>query len=476
MAITVLNGYDAGSEASLHQASKSKIIFVALMFVISLTTFVSQTEFTSQVYQLGFKEPVILLLVTHGSWWILWPFQAFLVSFIRTLNRIKQGKVEHKTNSHNLGDEIHNLRSSSQTPLLDAAVIPLQGTNYWIYFKKCIVKQFHNVYHTAILIYESEVNDDKSTNHFNHLIDRNPHVSSSSSVIACIKTFFESPAIKYIYFKTFLVTLVLTVAGFTWYGAMSMTYAADVTAIYNCSAFTAYAFAIPILNEKFSWLKVTSVVIAISGVGIVAYSEPASGNNANEPVVYPYRFWGNLIIFLGAILYGYYEVLYKRYLCIPPHIATKITPRRQLTFANFVMALIGSATCIILLTGITIVHVTGIHKFNVFGYDNAGTIWLYILGSMVSNLTFSASFLTLMALTSPVLSSVSSLLTIFLTGLVEWYLFGNKLSGQQLLGDLFVIVGFVILTVASWNEISEGNEEDDVENVSTYSFALSYDG
>ena len=36
-----------------------------------------------------------------------------------------------------------------------------------------------------------------------------------------------------------------------------------------------------------------------------------------------------------------------------------------------------------------------------------------------------------------------------------------------------MIVGFVMLTIASWKEISEGNEDDEVDAVSTYSFALS---
>ena len=74
------------------------------------------------------------------------------------------------------------------------------------------------------------------------------------------------------------------------------------------------------------------------------------------------------------------------------------------------------------------------------------------------------------------LSSVSSLTTIFLIGLTEWVLFGVKLSFQQLLGDMFVIAGFVLLTAASWKEISEGNDDDDVENVSTFSFPVSTDG
>ncbi|KAI5958118.1 hypothetical protein KGF57_002926 [Candida theae] len=484
MAITnLLDEADRHSEASIHATSRTKVIFVVGLFIISLAAFVCQTEFTSQAYKLRFSEPILLLAVTHGSWWLLWPFQVLFVSAWRTISKLSKRDKSVKVNTA-MGN-IQYQRLSSTSGLLEESEqpqqeVPIQNINYWRYFKKAIVKQFHNVYHTSVLIYEANVNDNKSTKHLNEIIESNVHISNSSSISDCVRTFFQAPAIKHILFRTSIVTTVLTVAGFTWYGAMSMTYAADVTAIYNCSAFTAYAFAIPLLNEKFSWLKVNSVIIALVGVFVVSYSSSsgvgdAGGGGGENP--YPYRFWGNLIIFVGAILYGYYEVLYKKYLCIPAHLSKIITPRRQSTFANFIMGIMGAYTLAFLTLVIAFLHFTHIHRVNFFNYgDNTKTIWLYISGSIVSNLLFSASFLSLMALTSPVLSSVSSLTTIFLIGVVEWVVFGNALDLQQLIGDSFVIVGFAMLTVASWKEISEGNEDDDVEAVSTYSFAVSTDG
>lgn len=492
MAITVLPQGSNASVASAHEASKAKIISVVFLFLLSLLTFVTQTEFTSQAYQLGFKEPIILLLVTHGSWWILWPLQVLAISIWRTLRKVKSQHQARTATYVTLGDDPTNIqyqRLNSASQLMEHNQPPFttsqsdvpvttKPVNYITYFKKCVVKQFHNVYHTSILVYEANVNDDKSTDNLNHLIDQNPRVSNSSSITDCVTTFVATPAIRYIFGKTLMIAVILTIAGSTWYGAMSLTYASDVTAIYNCSAFTAYAFAIPLLNEKFSWLKASSVVIAIAGVFIVAYSgtDSVPKTDGDKPL-YPYRFWGNLIILIGAILYGYYEVLYKKYTCIPDHLSKVITPRRQMTFANFIMGLFGIYTFIILSLGILLAQVFHIHNFTYFDYgENTTTIWLYVFGSIVSNLSFSALFLSLMALTSPVLSSVSSLLTIFLIGVVEWLFFGNKLGFQQLLGDLFVVIGFTILTAASWKEISEGNEDDDVETVSTYSFAVSTDG
>lgn len=457
MAITELNPHTTSNGAS-----KVKIIFVTLLFLLSLASFICQTEFTSQAYTLGFKEPIILLLVTHGSWWLLWPIQTISVAFLRVAQRVKSGSTHYESLGSNtvlLENELPNLEQ------------PQQRVNMYKYFKKSIIKQIHNVYHTLILIYEANVNDDRSTSNLNTLVDQNQHLPANSSIRACIRALISTPAFKYIFVKTAFISVVLNVAGLTWYAAMSMTYASDVTAIYNCSAFTAYAFAIPILHEKFTWLKMSSVAIAVFGVFVVAYSGSDSPSSNDQ---YPYRLWGNLLISIGAVLYGYYEVLYKRYACVPAHLALLITPRRQLTFANFVMGLLGMFTLILILTLVILAEVLHIHHFNLFDYgSNTGKILGYVSGSIISNLLFSGSFLSLMALTSPVLSSVSSLLTIFLIGLVEWILFGNSLSATQLLGDAFVIIGFTILTAASWKEISEGSDEDDIETASFYSFAPS---
>lgn len=468
MAITELNAPGNASLASVHQASRTKIVFVTLLFLLSLASFICQTEFTSQAYALGFKEPIVLLTVTHGLWWILWPIQAVSVSVFRTIHRVWRGDSRYER----LNSNAFLLEQDGRGPPAQNSEpehVQTRPLNKYKYFKKCVVKQFHNVYHTLILVYEANVNGDRLTRHLSTLVDQNPHILSSSSITSCIRSFAATPSLRYLAVKVALISIVLNVAGITWYAAMSMTYASDVTAIYNCSAFTAYAFAIPILNEKFSWLKASSVVIAVAGVFVVAYS---GADSEGGKQTYPYRLWGNLLISVGAVMYGYYEVLYKRYTCVPAHLARVITPRRQLTFSNFVMCLLGLFTLCFLLTGVVLAEILHIHHFNLFGYGaNTRTIWLYIVGSIASNLLFSALFLSLMALTSPVLSSVSSLVTIFLIGVVEWILFGNALGKMQLLGDALVIAGFIILTAASWQEISEGNEDDEMETASFYSFA-----
>lgn len=452
--------------------SSTKLTFIVTAFVVLLTAFVLQTEFTSQVYKDGFSEPIVLLWVTHGLWWLLWPIQTILAGLYRTFQKWRAAKSPILiTSLATLPLGASYERVPLQDPHGDSIVTEVQThpPSYWAYFKKAIIKQLHNVYHTSVLIYDLAHHGPSDVS-IPQIIESNEKLPHLNLVNECIKAMLLTLSIRYICKQALVITVILTFAGCTWYASMALTFASDVTAIYNCLAFTAYAFAIPMLGERFSWLKVLSVIVAIAGVFVVSYSSPSDDVETD----YPYRLWGNLLILFGAALYGFYECLYKKWCCIPNHLASEILPRRQLSFANFIMFLFGIFTFVILLVVMFILEVTGIHHFK-FNYgDKNGEIWSLVGGSIVSNLLFSGSFLLLMALTLPVLSSVSSLLTIFLIGIVEWWMFGNVLSPQQLLGDLLIIIGFLFLTAALWKEISEGNDgKDDVDLVLTYSFAVS---
>jgi hypothetical protein len=84
--------------------------------------------------------------------------------------------------------------------------------------------------------------------------------------------------------------------------------------------------------------------------------------------------------------------------------------------------------------------------------------------STLSNAVFSGSFLVLMSLTSPVLSSVAALLTIFLVAITDWMITGKPLSFAAITGGTLIIVAFCMLSWATYREMSEEQrkrEEDD---------------
>lgn len=409
-----------------------KIVFVLILFLISLISFVTQTELTSVLYtKYGFNEPILLLFLTHGFWWCLWPLQFMFIAIFKTLKRYVNYKRGYE-------------------------VIINGQPKKWRGFRRSIASsikaQHQNVFHTAELTAAANIPGYKIT------------YTDPKKSFRQYKEFLHSEAIQYVFKMAAILSIILNVAGVTWYVAMSLSTGSDVTAIYNCSAFTAYIFAIPILKERFSWIKANSVVIAISGVFIVAYMGKRSMENSSNN--YQHRLLGNFIILIGAIMYGLYEVLYKKWCCPPTEL---VSARRQATFSNFIMCLIGISTFVSMGLVLLIVQITGIHKF---AFPIKATEVIIMLTSIFSNHVFSVCFLGLMSLTSPVFSSVASLLTILIVGAFEWIFRGIVITLAQVIGYIFILAGFSLLTYASWNEISQEDTDDNcyiTDSESTYS-------
>ncbi|KAK6394198.1 hypothetical protein LTR65_002044 [Meristemomyces frigidus] len=276
-----------------------------------------------------------------------------------------------------------------------------------------------------------------------------PHLQKKSPVPYFIRT-------------TIFVTCALTIAGGSWYVAVDLTTASDLTAIYNCSAFFAYAFAIPLLHEKLRWSKVFAVGVAIVGVLVVAYGDKgapkhgsksgggAGGPHAPENDEAENRALGNLVIGVGSVLYGFYEVLYKKVACPPDG----CSPGRGMIFANTFGSLMGTFTLLVLWIPIPILHVLGWETFELPTGKTAGIL----LVSVLANATFSGSFLVLISLTSPVLSSVAALLTIFLVALCDQILpppLYQPLTGAAIAGGVLIIAAFLLLSWATYREMDE---------------------
>ncbi|PTU23118.1 hypothetical protein P175DRAFT_0433467 [Aspergillus ochraceoroseus IBT 24754] len=287
---------------------------------------------------------------------------------------------------------------------------------------------------------------------------RDLHITSRDS--------HRSP-IPYLLKTTAFVTTALTVAAGSWYVAVNMTTPSDLTAIYNCSAFFAYAFSIPLLKDKLRFDKVFSVAVAIVGVLVVAYgdrddgkaTDGAEGKAKHEA---QNRLLGNIIIGVGSILYGLYEVLYKRFACPPEGTSAG----RSMIFANTFGSLIGTFTLLVLWIPLPVLHYLG---WETFRWPTGEAAWLLAV-SVLASAVFCGSFLILISLTSPVLSSVAALLTIFLVAFIDWFRTGQPLSAASIIGGILIILAFFLLSWSTYREMNEERkkniDEDDVESES----------
>lgn len=281
-----------------------------------------------------------------------------------------------------------------------------------------------------------------------------------------------------------LVTCSLTIAGGSWYVAVNLTSPSDLTAIYNCSAFFAYAFSVPLLNEKLRWDKSLAVLLAIGGVLMIAYGD--SPSSPPKPVPIPpsdtaaigapglgfdpeksasspsseaeSRLLGNLIIGIGSVLYGLYEVLYKRLACPPSHAGHTTTAKNGMIFATLIGSLIGLFTLTVLWIPLPLLHWTGLETFEL----PRGRAAALLLVSVGANVVFSGSFLVLISLTSPVLSSVAALLTIFLVAFTDWLWTGKPIGFAALVGGGVIVVAFAVLSWSTWVEMKEEAKEKEI--------------
>ncbi|CAK4034186.1 related to DUF6 domain [Lecanosticta acicola] len=372
----------------------------AFLFV-SLISFAVQTETAVYIqHDLNWTKPYCMLYFTHGSWSLLWPAQLLI------------------------------LRLSKWNQPWDA---------FWRR-------------HLSILRSTAQMVEQQTL-----------HIPSQ---------YQKKSPIPYFIRTTAFVTCALTVAGGSWYVAVDLTTASDLTAIYNCSAFFAYAFAVPILHEKLRLSKVVAVGIAIFGVLVVAYGDKGTakhgsksgggtgGPSAPDDSEASNRTLGNLVIGVGSVLYGFYEVLYKRVACPPEN----CSPIRGMLFANTFGSMIGLFTLLVLWIPLPILHITGIETFEL---PRGRAAWMLII-SVLSNATFSGSFLVLISLTSPVLSSVAALLTIFLVALCDQLLpppLYHKLSGAAIGGGILIIAAFLLLSWATYREMDEERKKKAEETV-----------
>ncbi|TPX06732.1 uncharacterized protein E0L32_002228 [Thyridium curvatum] len=389
--------------AHARMAARKKYMYAAFFLVVSLVSFTVQTMLGAWVQRNGWDKAYCMLYLTHGSWALLWPVQLAVLRF-----------------------------QKRDVP--------------WPAFWRRHVSLVRS---TAQMVERQDLD-----------IPR-PYQSLSP--------------VPYMLRTTAFITSALTVAGLSWYVAVNMTTPSDLTAIYNCSAFFAYAFSVPILKEKLRADKSIAVLIAIAGVMVVAYgdtrsssspppsSSPLDGVDAaieaailqEEALAAGKRFMGNVIIGLGSVLYGLYEVIYKRYACPPDG----CSPGRGMIFANTFGSMIGCFTLSVLWVPIPLLHWLGLETFAL----PTGKVAWYLFLSVVMNATFAGSFLVLISLTSPVLTSVASLLTIFIVAVADWLVSGEPPAAAAMAGGCMIIVAFLMLSWSTWREMAEEERRREVD-------------
>ena len=99
----------------------------------------------------------------------------------------------------------------------------------------------------------------------------------------------------------------------------------DVAAIWNANAFFAYVITVKMFKLPWEGKRIFAVLLATAGVMAVIYGGAATQESSGEPheasLAAPTAtapLLGDLLTLVASVGYGLYQVLYKRYLALPP--------------------------------------------------------------------------------------------------------------------------------------------------------------
>lgn len=267
-----------------------------------------------------------------------------------------------------------------------------------------------------------------------------------------------------------IVTAVLTVSGCSWFLSLALTTPADLTAIYNCSTFFAAAFSVPLLKEKLSWIAIGAVAMSIVGTFVIAYGDTTAEHD--ESAVGTSRLLGNLVASIGAVAFGLYEVLFKKWACS----SRPMNPSESLPLTFAASALTGIYTFATLWLLLVVLHFTGVETFVWPGAYVALWIMIAVVSGSSKYITHVCSRRTdrpcsihessgrvssvdrshlriygKCVSTNPHFQSNSAhlsdccRLTVFFVALADWVVFGLSPSIATYVGGALIMVAFTML-------------------------------
>lgn len=306
--------------------------------------------------------------------------------------------------------------------------------------------------------------------------------------------------------RAVLLSIALNLPSYLWYAAMGWITPAEITAIFNTSCFTAYIFSIILLGEQSNALKLLAVTLSFVGVSMISFgtddgNEPSSADGKDAKAHFMHVLFA-FVTFLGAVIFGLYEVLYKKYASIDkihtekidqecnindleiafdenddshessavnsPSNSTLTTASQHLHhvpiqqdsysliifLANQYTAWIGLSTLLLEWTPLVPLHYLGLETFSL-----PPNTYFFLLISVNAAMAFSynALFLLSIVMTSPVFAAVMVMMTIPLTAVID-SIFRHAYFGiWELFGTGLICIGFGFLMYAEANTKETNN-------------------
>ncbi|KAF9936326.1 hypothetical protein BGZ65_002535 [Modicella reniformis] len=385
------NEYDEYEQTDTDQAEARRFKLATLILFVCILSFLLQAELTKYLQtSMGYQKPYFILYISHSFWAIALPIQFLYTAYLSSATP-ESLTTSHRGRMNYFANLVRNSTSDLYCRKMDYTLVSASPS-----------------VRTAL---GSDV-----------------HTSPENRILS-----------RHLFWVTFGMTVLFMIPSYIWYTCIAMTSMANLTAIYNTSCFFAYIFSVLLLRETIVMNKIFAVFLSLLGVVIINLAaKPEGEHKMSDPEEAPrvaVSLISDALALFGAALYGFDEVVYKKYA------SPKVHP---IVFANTLTGLMGVVTCTILWVPIPLFHWTGHEIFELPTlYEFSSILIIAALG-----LIYNGCFMIVVSQTNPVFAAVGVMATIPLIALTDWFLFGQVIGWDNILGGLSILAGLGILKLA----------------------------
>lgn len=247
---------------------------------------------------------------------------------------------------------------------------------------------------------------------------------------------------------TFMVSVVLTpiffLSSWTYNVGLDLTSLSSSATIATLTTLFTFILGFVTGVENFSFPKLFSTILCITGVAIISYADDLSSSGKKD------SFMGDAISVLSSFVYAVYTVILK-----------KKFEGRAVMDSNMMLGFLGLLTLLFFWPGVLIMHFSGVETFEL---PTMKTFWLLTINSVFGTVLTDSLWAMSVQMTTALIATLALSLTVPLSMVLDVFLNSKSFSAFYLLGMVMVLVGFFIVNLYEWRREDDRGEPVEDEN------------
>lgn len=235
------------------------------------------------------------------------------------------------------------------------------------------------------------------------------------------------------------VSPLVFIANYLYNEGLGLTTIASCTILSNTSSIFIFLLSMPLLHTPFSFVKSLCVLVSFAGACLIGLSDHSTEGGQHVLI-------GDIVTLISAIMYAFYATLLKRW----------VPEDSKFSWFTF-FALLGICVTIMGIPMCVILHVTGIETF----HRPTLVIFSFLVLNGVCGTVFPDYFWARsVVLLDPLISDLGIGITIPLGMFIDYFVESNRYGFLYILGAIFILGGFVAITLYDFKISQRQNEEE----------------